>query len=152
MERRISRLSLYAGVILVVLGLVVLYIGYNGAATHANVVQQVPYLVSGGFTGVILVTLGAAALLTAVLMLVQAGLRDALGVLDGSVREMTEALSRREFQEGNGSTDELVWVTRGSGSYHTQECRLVAGKTTARVLPKQEAERSGLLACRVCKP
>ena len=153
MERRVSRLSLYAGIVLVVLGLIVLYIGYNGAATHANVVQQVPYLVSGGFTGVILVTLGATALLGSVLLMVQAGIRDAIGVLNDSVREMTELLSQRGFSSGEVlEGGELVSVTRGSSSFHRSDCRLVASKSSVRVMPREDAEGSGLLACRVCKP
>ncbi|HVE92731.1 MAG TPA: hypothetical protein VNE62_10620 [Actinomycetota bacterium] len=154
MDKRAGRLALYAGVLLVLVGLIVLYIGYNGAATHANVVQQVPYLVSGGFTGVILIVLGATGVLAFVLVHVQAGIREGLEVLDGSIREMTEALSHREFEpaDNRGSGGELVSVTRGSSSFHRSECRLVTGKEGVRVLPRAEAERTGLLACRVCKP
>lgn len=156
MERRIARLALYAGVALVALGLIVLYLGYNGTATNALQVKQIPYLVSGGFAGLALIVLGAAGITASVLLMVEAGIRDGLGVLNDSVQEMTEVLSRRAFDPAaataplNGTA--LVTVSRGAASFHRPDCRLVATKTTVRTLPREEAESNGLLACRVCKP
>lgn len=156
MERRTARLALYAGLVLTVLGLIVLYIGYNGAATHANQVQQIPYLVSGGFTGLVLVILGAAAMIAAVIILHESSLREGMAILNDSIQEMTEALSHRAFGAPDETTpmngQALVSVTRGASSFHRSECRLVAGKRTVKTLPRDEAERTGLLACRVCKP
>jgi hypothetical protein len=49
----------YAGWILIGLGVIMLLIGYFGVSREALVAKQIPYLVSGGIGGIVMVAVGA---------------------------------------------------------------------------------------------
>ena len=55
-ERRLY----WAGILLPVVGLVVIWLGWWGASGTKYVYQEIPYLISGGIVGVALVLVGAA--------------------------------------------------------------------------------------------
>jgi hypothetical protein len=59
---RVGGMAGSLGVALAVLGFIVIGLGWNGAAERITLVQQLPYLLSGGFFGLGLVVLGAAVL------------------------------------------------------------------------------------------
>ena len=56
--QRPARLALYLGGVLVLLGFVVLMIGWWGAANNPVVEAQMPYLISGGLIGLGFMLLG----------------------------------------------------------------------------------------------
>lgn len=151
---RTARLLLYAGLGLVVLGLVVVYLGYNGTAQHTNLVQQFPFLVSGGIAGLALVVVGAAVLVGSLIINAQTAVRAELSDLRDELAEFAEAFSRSRFESASPehSSNGYVMVSRGGSSFHATSCRLVEAKDDMRPVPKPEAERLGLLACRICKP
>src|SRR5439155_3180496 len=60
--RFVSRLGGKLGIVVGLLGAVILYLGWNGAASHNDIRKQFPYLVSGGMAGLALVVVGAALL------------------------------------------------------------------------------------------
>lgn len=66
----------------IVLGALVLYLGWDGASATAYPAEQLPYIISGGIGGALLVALGATLLLSA-------DLRDEWRKLDRIERRLT---------------------------------------------------------------
>ena len=64
---RARGLATIVAVSLWVLALALVFLTWNGAAEHADVSLQLPYLVSGGLTALLLTLIGAAVLLWGVL-------------------------------------------------------------------------------------
>ena len=54
-----------AGVVLILIGVVMLIIGYHGVSTHPYVAQELAYLISGGIGALIAVAVGISLLVTA---------------------------------------------------------------------------------------
>jgi hypothetical protein len=151
-RRRPARMALYVGTASILLGVVVLYLGYNGTATNTLIQAQIPYIVSGGLVGLALVVLGGIAIALHVLLQVQAdfrvelaALRDAIGGAQSPFGAPTLAM---QAPSANGS----VMVAKGASSFHKPDCRLVSRAEEARPVPRAEAESAGLTPCRICKP
>lgn len=156
--QRPARLAMYLGVVFVVAGAVALYLGYNGAATNPLVQAQFPYLISGGLVGLALVLLGGITIGLHVLLRVQADFRGELSVMRESMEQLADVLSRQAFAKTNGASsgasasNGMVIVARGANSFHRADCRLVASVDRSRPMPREEADRTGLIPCRICKP
>lgn len=150
---RPARLSLYLGIGLVAAGAIVMYLGYNGAATNPVPAAQTPFVISGGLLGLGLLALGGIAVAVHVILQVQADFRVELGAMRDSIEQLAEAVSRQVFggqPSANGHT--IVMVARGAASFHREDCRLVQRAEHLRSIPKDEADREGLTPCRICKP
>jgi hypothetical protein len=144
------------GLVVIAVGLVVIGIGWNGAAgaggevNHVPAVQaQLPWLLSGGFLGLGIVILGAA-------MTIANAYRETEARNAARMDAILEALER------TGGTAEAVvaaatgemadLVVAGTASYHRPDCRLAKGRADAEVIPVALALERGLSPCRVCKP
>lgn len=152
--QRPARLALYIGILLIALGMVALYLGYNGVATNPYEAAQTPYLISGGMAGLGMLALGGISLAVFVLLRVQADLRKDLTGLRDTVDSLTDAVARQGYAT-NGHAPSLngtVMVTEGSSTFHKPDCRLVARAGHARPQSRAEVEAGGLIACRICKP
>jgi hypothetical protein len=139
----------------IAVGIIVIILGWNGAAGVDFVQGQVPYLLSAGAVGISLVVLGAA------LIVVQNNRRDRT-ILEAQLRELNEAIARLANAIGSsaGAGDGRRTTRRaqdgdrvvlGQSSYHRPDCRLVRGKE----LPTASAEAAradGLSGCRICRP
>lgn len=146
-RRRLSygQLGGRLAVTLVLLGLLAILLGYNGAAGNLVLAAQLPYVVSGGLVGVSLVILGAA------LMITQGARED---------RQRMEALLVRlvELAEQAPATAAAVpshvegLFAAGTASYHRPDCRLVEGRDELTYLTAAEARDRNLAPCRICKP
>lgn len=149
------------GYVLVALGLLLLLMAYLGVSREVLVAKQLPYLVSGGLSGLSAVTLGSR------LLLIEDLRRDA-GRLDRLERAVTElhavllsrpdapdpALSgttRGSAANGHAAPEQLLALT-GGDSFHRQDCPIVEGKTTTKPLTATTAQRKGLRACPMCQP
>ena len=148
------------GYVLVAIGLLLLLIAYLGVSREVLVAKQLPYLVSGGLTGLAAVTLGSR------LLLIEDLRRDA-GRLDRLERAVTELhavlLSRPDAPDplgvpartaaanGHPAPEQLLALT-GGDSFHRGDCPLVEGKSTSRPLTATAAQRKGLRACPMCQP
>jgi len=138
------------GAACVAVGLIVILLGWNGAAGIDFAQGQIPYLLSGGAFGLGLVVLGG------VLIVVQNSRRDRVR-LENQLRQLNEAVGRLANAVGslggsNGgrSTNRDV-VMAGRTSFHRPTCRLAAGKD----LPETTvalAVAEGLAPCRICRP
>lgn len=153
--QRPARLALYVGIALAAVGGIVLYLGYNGAATNPLPQAQTPYVISGGLLGVGLMVIGTVVIALHVLLRVQADFRSEIAETRRALEEIGESMARQAVISGMAakpSANGTVMVTKNSSSYHRPDCRLVARAGHARPIPRDEAGRSGLIPCRVCRP
>jgi hypothetical protein len=140
------------GVAVSIIGFVVIFLGWNGAASFNDLRQQFPYLISGGVAGLALVALGAA------LLVIEAA-RAERAELQSSIEDLRRAIESLGAASDNGhgsastplaGSPDLVVI--GSSSYNRPECRLVAGRDQVQLVTRAEADEQGLTACRICNP
>lgn len=141
------------------LGGLAILVGYLGVSRESLVAKQIPYLLSGGILGMVLVAVGAFILGTE-------DLRKELGRVR-RLEEMVEQLhstllvtngngngARRAVEAtlvGDETTPGKLVTISGSHTYHRPGCRMVDGKTTSVVAPSS-VRRRGLTPCRLCEP
>lgn len=90
-----SRLGGQLGVGLCAIGFLLVFLGWNGAASLDRLPSQFPYLISGGIAGLCFVVLGVG-------MLVVQNQRTDRAALQASLRELQEALERAGLAQGAG--------------------------------------------------
>ncbi|MFA5787557.1 MAG: hypothetical protein WDA71_11370 [Actinomycetota bacterium] len=144
-----ARLISYLGFAALAVGLIVILVGWNGAAGTDRIQGQLPYLLSGGFVGLAFVTVGSA------LLLLDGARRDRAH-LEQTLRELTDAVERMSSAPAAGwqptmSTSEDTVVV-GAHSFHRPDCRLTVGKTGLKRVVRSQAIAKGLEPCRICKP
>lgn len=153
MKIRWSQFGGQMGLGLGLLGLLLVFLGWNGAASYDRVPAQFPYLISGGIAGLALVVLGAA------LLIVQNARQDraALQQTVAELRVVVERLAAAAASRGNGAgatrqspVDVPGMVVVGNSSYHRPSCRLLDGRDLLPTLAVDQAEAQGLAPCRVC--
>lgn len=129
---------------LVALAAVSLFLAWWGVSGQSVVAKQLPYLVSGGFTGVAL-TVMAAALLTGGDLRRQAGRVDQIErKVDDLYRLLTEEVTVVK-------DDRLVALPAGT-TYHRPDCRLVSGKPDVAPVSSTDIADRHLNPCRICTP
>ena len=90
-----SRLGGQLGVGLCLVGFLLVFLGWNGAASVDRVTAQFPYLLSGGIAGLCFVVLGVG-------MIVVQNQRADRAALQSTLKELQEALERAGLAEGTG--------------------------------------------------
>jgi hypothetical protein len=144
---RFERFGAKLGVVLCLAGFVLIFLGWNGAASVNSVAAQFPYLISGGIAGLGLVILGA------ILISVDSRRDDGQRV-EQMLAEVRDALSRLapppEPEEVDTGTGPRVVV--GQTSFHRPDCRLLEGREGLHEMSLEAAIARGLIACRVCEP
>jgi NhaP-type Na+/H+ or K+/H+ antiporter len=143
-----SRLGGQLGVGFVLAGLLLVFLGWNGAASRDRVPAQFPYLISGGIAGLCLVVVGVG------MIVVQAHRADR-AKLQASLAELAAALERAGSAgpapaAGAAAADGMV--VAGGAAYHRADCRLLAGRDHLELVPAEQAAAAGLSPCRICKP
>lgn len=149
--QRPARLAFYGGFALIAIGVVVVYFGYNGAATHPLPQAQTPYVISGGLFGVALMALGGITAGLAVLLRVQADFRTEMLGMRAAIERLADATAGQALA-GAPSMNGTVVITPDAGSFHRPDCALVARAEHVRPSPRAAATEAGLAPCRVCKP
>jgi len=153
MNRAWAKLGGQLGMGCIAIGILLIGLGWNGAAGKDFVAGQIPYLLSGGLLGLALVILGG------VLIVIENTRRDR-SLVETQLRDLNTALGRLavllgEPQTGNGRSSARggtgEQVVMGRSSYHRAGCRLVEGKELP-VGTVELAQHDGLRPCRVCKP
>jgi len=142
----LGRLGGQLGIGLCLLGLLVIFFGWNGAASQDYVPAQLPYLISGGAVGLAVVVIGAA-------MIVVQNQRADRARLETVLERLAAAADRQggpaSTQPGNGLGG---WVVAGEASYHRTDCQLPEARSEARLVPLEDIPASRLTPCRVCHP
>jgi len=131
------------GLLFCTAGFVTIGFGWNGMAKVACPDCQLPYLLSGGATGLGLIALGSA-------LLVMAQFRDERMKLGEQLHEVATAVGKAVSATGGAAGANMV--VAGKSTYHRQECRLVEGKPDIDLVSIDVARLQGLSPCRVCNP
>jgi len=139
---------------LIVLGGILVTAGYFGVSRESLVAKQLPYLVSGGIGGMVLIAIGAFFLGTE-------DLRKDLRRLDrveAMVEELHGALlvrlgdtATRTGTATNGQARAALVVLPRGRSFHRADCTMVDGKETERVTLDDTRTRN-LEPCSLCEP
>lgn len=90
-----SRMGGQLGVGLCAIGFLLVFLGWNGAASVDRIPSQFPYLISGGVAGLCFVVLGVG-------MLVVQNQRADRAALQATLRELQESLERAGLARGTG--------------------------------------------------
>lgn len=160
-----ERTLMILGGIFAPVGLVLVLIGWYGAAHTANLFEQIPYLISGGLFGLALVFLGAFCYFTHWLTeLVKEQRRGSADFLEAITRLEDTIVRTSTFDHVNGATsppseprgaipvplgDDVVLVATEKGTMaHRPECVVVVGKPGVHVVSPDE----GLVPCKLCDP
>jgi hypothetical protein len=139
------------GIAYCIAGFVLIFLGWNGTASHDREPEQIPYIVSGGIAGLGLVVVGSALIVAHSLRTDRVELRGAIDDLRAAIeRGGTAAPASGAPAVAAGDDTDIVFV--GAESYHRAECTLVVGQAEAVAMTRTEAVAAGLTACRVCKP
>lgn len=151
MKLRWSQLGGQMGIALGLVGLFLVFLGWNGAASYDRVPAQFPYLISGGIAGLSLVVLGAAMIIVQNARKDSAALQHAVAELRGAVEKLAAggggdagAAAALAAAEREGL------VAAGPTSYHRPSCHLLEGRGMLPTMTVERAEEQGLLPCRTC--
>ena len=134
------------GVLFCVVGFVLIFVGWNGAAGVDRVPEQIPYVISGGLAGLALVVIGAA-------LLVADGSRADRVALQATLEELRGGLGAAVPASGaNPAASGEPEVLAASSSYHRPDCQLIEGQSGLRPMTLAAAQGAGLEPCRICTP
>jgi hypothetical protein len=157
-----ERWLLVAGSVMVPLGGILVILGWFGASHTGRLFEQIPYMISGGIFGLVLVVAGGFSYFGYWLARLVSDERH-------QSHQLLEALERIEGHLANGSTaparatasaparaplsstrPEFVATTSGS-LYHRRDCLVVADRP-AQELRSVRAGARGRSPCRICLP
>jgi hypothetical protein len=146
MNFRWSKLGGQMGIIFCLAGLVLVWAGWNGAASYDRIQTQFPYLISGGVAGLCLVIIGVG------LFIVQSQRQDRVQ-LEANLVELRRLI---EAQTGvptiTDAGHDADVVVAGPNAYHLPNCKLVEGRQDLKPMPVAQARAAGLNPCRTCNP
>jgi hypothetical protein len=154
---KLDNVAARLGIGVAFVGFIVMFIGWNGAASTNSVAGQIPYLISGGLVGLGLVVIGAAIILVETSREDREALRKELEslreTLEGGVvasangRKAPPKPATEDAPSGRGQ------FVAGERSFHRPGCRLLEGREAQveRVTLEIAAHRR-LSPCRVCEP
>ena len=130
----------------VLLGVLLMLLGWRGAATTPLVFEQIPYLISGGQIGAALVTLGGLVYFSYWLTVLVRDQRE-------THRLLSELLAAAQGDRSSAETAApvpagLLATARGDMA-HRPDCPVVKDRQDLRSLSPQQA---GLKPCGICRP
>lgn len=144
MKLRLNKLGGQLGMLFCLAGLVLIWTGWNGAASYNDIREQFPYLISGGIAGLALVTIGVG------LFVLQSARADRVQ-LEANLTELRKILDRMTGNpSGNGAEPSGAMVVAGPNAYHRMGCRLVEGREGLKSMTEEAARAAGLAPCRTC--
>jgi hypothetical protein len=139
---------LIAAIVLFAVGIVLLILGWYGAAYTNILTEQIPYLISGGLLGLGLI------IVAGILASSASTERENREMRRDLMRAMTNIASRAPaggyaLAGGARSDSRTVYSVPGGRSYHFAGCPIVEGKQTQSASIAQAMD-SGLRSCMLC--
>lgn len=147
MEPKRTKLGNQLGVVFCVGGLILVWVGWNGAASYDTATQQFPFLLSGGIAGLCLVVIGVGLFIVQSQRAERAALERNLAGLSRILETLVEVTAGVTLPEG-----EEAFVLAGSSAYHRPACHLVDDHPRLRTMTAELAAGEGLAPCRACEP
>lgn len=148
--RLVQVVLFWAGAVLLPLGLVVIILGWYGAANTPYQYDQLSYLVSGGLLGLGLTFCGGFLYFGAWLARIASDQKDASKRLADTLLLLADVTSRSAASVDQGVDVAAIPVTAGDGTtMHLRACSLIAHRDDLHPVGEDNA---GLTACRVCRP
>jgi hypothetical protein len=139
----------WAGAILLPLGLVVIVLGWYGAANTPYQYDQLSYLVSGGLLGLGLTFAGGFLYFGAWLARIAADNRESAKRLADTLLVLADVTSRAAASSDNLDVSGMP-VTAGDGTtMHRRDCSLIAHRADLHPIGEDNGH---LTQCRVCRP
>ena len=144
-----DRWVLIAGAIMVPLGIALIILGWYGAAHKALIIQQFPYLISGGILGLgLMLTGGLAYFGYWITRLVQENRRHTQELV--AAIDRLAALAGEEDGTGVGPVGDGMLVATATGTMlHRPDCPVVVNREGVR---RVKADAPGFEPCKICEP
>ena len=147
----VDRWVLVAGAIMVPLGIALIILGWYGAAHKALIIQQFPYLISGGILGVGLMFTGGFCYfgywVTRLVQENRTNTRDVIAAID---RLAALAVDENGASAGPAAAGDGVFVATATGTmFHRPDCPVVANRPGVR---RVKAGTAGFEPCKICEP
>jgi hypothetical protein len=142
------------GWVLAGLGALALFLGWYGVSGESLTSKQLPYLVSGGLTGIALVVIASVFLATEDVRRQLSQVDDLRRKVDDLYALFVDELSAPAATAAVATvpaTDALVALPAGT-SYHRSDCALVTGKAETAAVDARAIRARKLRPCRVCEP
>ena len=130
--------------VFVLIGLLLIGLGYNGVAGNLALQAQLPYIVSGGLLGLAFVVFGTG-------MMINHSAREGRQQIASVLLQLLDAQVAGAAATRVPSDAEGLFAA-GTASFHRPGCRLVYGRDDVSYVTAPEATSRDLKACRVCKP
>ena len=140
----------WAGAVLLPLGLVVIVLGWYGAANTPYEYDQISYLVSGGLLGLGLTFTGGFLYFGAWLARIADDGRESSKRLADTLLVLADVTSRAAATRDDGVDVSALPVTAGDGTtMHRRDCSLIAHRSDLHPVGEHNGH---LTTCRVCRP
>lgn len=142
---------LVSAAVLLVAGIVMVLLGWYGAANTNILTEQIPYLISGGLLGLGLIVVAGVLASAAALERENRELRaDLRRLFVGAGRIGPTRLGTESFAKEGGSPNGQLYVVPGGRSYHLAGCPILEGKAGVKEIPPEEAPSYS--PCKLCEP
>lgn len=146
------------GWILAAIGALALFLGWYGVSGESLTSKQLPYLVSGGLSGIALVVIASVLLATEDVRRQLSQVDELRRKVDDLYALFVEELAAPEPAAADdvgpaatGSAGDLLALPAGT-SFHRSDCALVTGKADAAAVDARKIRARKLRPCRVCEP
>lgn len=147
-SQRQIQLARVLGLLFCLSGFVAIGLGWNGMARRTCPDCQLPYLLSGGATGLGLIVFGVGLLVVAQIRAERIRLGSYVDQISSALRPGLSGGAPLAAAGSNGDGR----VVAGRSTYHRPDCALVAGKPDLEQVTVEAALRRDLVPCRVCTP
>jgi len=148
--RLVQQILSVVGAILLPTGLVVIVLGWYGAAHTPYEYDQLSYVVSGGLLGLGLTFAGGFLYFGSWVARLATDQRETSQRLSDTLTLLADVVSKSATAASPTNDKHDVYVIVGSGTtVHRADCDLIAGREDLHPLGN---DRAGLTGCRICRP
>ena len=154
MEPKRTMLGHQLGLLFCLGGFVLVWVGWNGAASYDDSSRQFPYLISGGIAGLCLINVGVGLWIVQSQRAERNRLEENLAAVTRVLETLVEVSGLAIGASSAAGAAERVngLVLAGTTAYHRPACQLVQDHPRLRTMTAELAAESGLAPCRTCEP